>query len=78
MAENEAKKEKKSVSMNIWFVILLVYLIFSLAYIFSLRNDIAKLESESKKEIQTLQTSNYELTTILYTVNNNLETIYQL
>lgn len=78
MAENEAKKEKKSISMNIWFIILLVYLIFSLSYIFSLRNDIAKLENESKKEIQTLQTSNYELTTKLYTVNNNLETIYEL
>jgi len=78
MAENEVKKEKKSVSVNIWFIIFIVYLIFSLSYIFSLRTDLAKIEGESKKEIQTLQTSNYELTSKLYKVNHNLETIYEL
>ena len=78
MAENEAKKEKKGINMNIWFLVFLVYLIISLAYIFNLRSDLTNIEKAKQQEIQTLQTSNYELTSKLYKVKSDLDTIYSL
>lgn len=60
MAENNAKTERPSVTLNIWFVIFLVYLIFSLAYIFSLvsSNEAYKAELANKNtEISNMQTS---------------------
>ena len=81
MSESEVKKEKKNIKVNIWFLIFIVYLIFSLSYIFKLSstiNQMAQVEHDTKLEMQDLQTSNYELTTKLYKVNNNLDTIYSL
>lgn len=56
MAENEVKKEKASINMNIWFIIFIVYLVLSLVYIFSLNktienqnNTIASLEETTEK-----------------------------
>lgn len=81
MSESEVKKEKKHIKVNIWFLIFIIYLIFSLSYIFKLTstiNQMAEVEHNTKLEMQDLQTSNYELTAKLYKVNNNLDTIYSL
>ena len=45
MAEKETK-EKATINMNIWFILFLVYLIFSLAYGFSLINENKALKAE--------------------------------
>lgn len=81
MSESEIKKEKKHIKVNVWFLIFIVYLIFSLSYIFKLSSTItqmAKVEHDTKLEMQSLQTSNHELTAKLYKVNMNLDTIYSL
>ena len=70
MAENEAKvetkKEKTTINLNIWFIIFVVYLIFSLAYCFS-------LIQENKSLSEALVKKDYEISDMQYSnqVNND-------
>lgn len=60
MAENEVKNEKVKVHISIWFIIFLVYLIFSLAYIFNLNQQIEAKNIEIAS-LTTKMESNIEL-----------------
>ena len=53
MAEKETK-EKATITMNIWFILFLIYLIISLAYGYSLINENKALKVEIANKEQTI------------------------
>lgn len=55
MAENENKTEKKVVEVHFGFILFLVYLIFSVAYIFSLHAQIDTLKEQVATAEQAVQ-----------------------
>lgn len=59
MAEKEVKKEKASFNINIWFVLFIVYLIFSVAFILN--------------QNQSIETLNAQIGTLNYQIENNVK-----
>lgn len=74
MAENEVKKERAKVNISIWFLIFIVYLIFSLAYIFNQNSTIENLKMEvatlNSKIESTVNLSNAQSNAIIIQLEN--------
>ena len=74
MAENETKKEKATISMNIWFVLFIIYLIISLAFCFSLIQENKGLKAELAAKDTTIADIQYasqsDLNKLLKTIDN--------
>ena len=56
MAENEVKKEKTLIPINLWFIVFIIYLIFSVAFMYNQNQTILKLEHDA--EVDTTNTQN--------------------
>ena len=56
MAENEVKKEKTIIPVNLWFIVFIIYLIFSVAFMYNQNQTILKLEHDA--EVATENTQN--------------------
>lgn len=74
MAENETKKEKATINMNLWFVIFLVYLIISLAFCFSLIQENKSLKAEIAAKDTAIADMQYssqsDLNRLIKTIDN--------
>lgn len=58
MAENEVNSEKKTMKISIWFILFLIFVIVSVAYILSLHSKIDLLELQVKNAEAALVTAN--------------------
>lgn len=74
MAENEVKKEKANVKISIWFILFIVYLIFSLAFIMKQNATIEALNTElaglKTKMESSIEISNSRTNAIIIQLEN--------
>ncbi|MBO5142381.1 MAG: hypothetical protein J6C46_05205 [Clostridia bacterium] len=74
MAENEVKKEKATLKISIWFLLFLIYLIFSLAFGASLINENKSLKAELTNKDNTIidiqNTNQNDINKLLSTIDS--------
>lgn len=75
MAENEVNTEKKTLKISIWFILFLIVVIFSSAYILKLNDKVASLESKVKDAEYALAMANSNKTELIVSLKNDLENV---
>lgn len=78
MAENEVKKEKAKVEINIWFILFIVYLVLSLVYIYKQHQEIIHLNTELTNAVNQSKNMHNDLMNDLKSIVNKYSDYLQV